>query len=550
MIAYTFLIAAVTLCHQGYALPLEVTNQYGESENLTDYLTWMRNYGYLQKDSSDSLLRVVDIEGGIRRMQLYGNIPQTGQFDAATIALTKKPRCGVPDPAGVSSETGDALGGALEKRYAHTGGKWEKTMLSFRILNSAGSGKISSTASNDAIRRAFKVWSDATPLKFEEKTGGFADIYLKFGREYHGDPYPFDGVGFTLAHAYPPMSGFGDLDGDVHFDDAEPFAEVTDQYSRDIDLFIVALHEIGHALGLAHSSVEGALMLPYYQPPDVTMASYTLPYDDQVGIQLLYGGPEAPPAADPTTKKPSNPGAPPVTPGKPEIGACNSLSFRAIGYIRGELFAFKGDRYWRIRTPKTLLTKVEGDETKFFWYNLPNDIDAAYERYHDQRIVFFKGNNYWEYDGLNAVTGFPKTIKELDARLPSNVDAVLTYNEYLKTYFFKGNQVWRFDEGTQTVDEGWPYEIDLVFPGIPADLGAAFRYKDGIPIFVKGSQYYMYNDLTRAVDPGYPKAFGEDFLGCEPGKLEGGGGSGAATRTPTLLGVVLGTLLMVLNQFL
>ena len=96
-----------------------------------------------------------------------------------------------------------------------------------RILNSAGSGLISRSKSNDAIRQAFKIWSDITPLVFEEKTEGFADIYLKFGAGYHGDQYPFDGFSGTLAHAYPPMSGFGDLDGDVHFDDAEPYTDGT-----------------------------------------------------------------------------------------------------------------------------------------------------------------------------------------------------------------------------------------------------------------------------------------------------------------------------------
>ncbi len=84
---------------------------------------------------------------------------------------------------------------------------------------------ITAQESRNAIRRAFKVWSDVTPLVFEELDTGAADIYLKFGPGYHGDPYPFDGRGGTLAHAYPPMSGFGDLDGDVHFDDHELYTD-------------------------------------------------------------------------------------------------------------------------------------------------------------------------------------------------------------------------------------------------------------------------------------------------------------------------------------
>ena len=73
------------------------------------------------------------------------------------------------------------------------------------------------------MREAFKLWSDVVPLRFFEVTAGYADIYISFGTYSHGDLFAFDGPGGTLAHAYPPMSGFDDLDGDVHFDDSETF---------------------------------------------------------------------------------------------------------------------------------------------------------------------------------------------------------------------------------------------------------------------------------------------------------------------------------------
>ena len=76
----------------------------------------------------------MDVDAAVRRMQLYGNIPQTGVFDQATTRLMDTPRCGVPDPVGVSETSRDALGGVLakKKRYAHTGGVWEKLTLSYR----------------------------------------------------------------------------------------------------------------------------------------------------------------------------------------------------------------------------------------------------------------------------------------------------------------------------------------------------------------------------------------------------------------------------------
>ena len=53
-----------------------------------------------------------------------------------------------------------------------------------------------------------------------------------------------------------------------------------------VDLFMVAAHEFGHALGLAHSSNTEALMYPWYQE---YVPGYKLPYDDVAGIQSLYG---------------------------------------------------------------------------------------------------------------------------------------------------------------------------------------------------------------------------------------------------------------------
>lgn len=89
--------------------------------------------------------------------------------------------------------------------------------------------------------------------------------------------YPFDGEGGVLAHAFAPS------DGRLHFDEEETFTDLSEQGTN---LLHVAVHEIGHNLGLRHSSVRDAVMYPAYlgYKPDLKLHS-----DDISGIQSLYG---------------------------------------------------------------------------------------------------------------------------------------------------------------------------------------------------------------------------------------------------------------------
>ena len=74
------------------------------------------------------------------------------------------------------------------------------------------------------------------------------------------------------------------LSGDVHFDDDEVF---TIGSKEGKSLLWVAVHEIGHSIGLEHSDVREAIMFPYYRGNGGK--DFELTSDDKLGAQSLYG---------------------------------------------------------------------------------------------------------------------------------------------------------------------------------------------------------------------------------------------------------------------
>lgn len=145
------------------------------------------------------------------------------------------------------------------------------------------------------IERAFAAWAAVANITFVE----VVDNGLAFNADgATGDirisGHLFDGPGGTLAHGYyPPVNGVSAA-GDIHFDTKETWK--IGFGGSGFDVFQVAAHEIGHALGLDHSNISGALMYPYYSEAFVGPQA-----DDIAGIQSIYGAPRAPAVPEPSS---------------------------------------------------------------------------------------------------------------------------------------------------------------------------------------------------------------------------------------------------------
>ncbi|MBD0272213.1 MAG: matrixin family metalloprotease [Acetobacteraceae bacterium] len=204
------------------------------------------------------------LRAGLKRFQRFNGLPQTGELDQPTLDLMARPRCGFPD-----AEIGE---------FSLQGSKWPKTNLTYAFQNF--SPDLTPAQIRGAVQQAFALWAAVTPLTFTEVgINNSPDITISFGGGDHGCGFPFDGAGGVLAHAFYPGTS---LSGDTHFDELETWS--VNLPPSGVDLVTVAAHEFGHALGLAHSSVNTALMAPFYGGPHRHLDD-----DDRSGIQALYG---------------------------------------------------------------------------------------------------------------------------------------------------------------------------------------------------------------------------------------------------------------------
>jgi hypothetical protein len=163
--------------------------------------------------------------------------------------------------------------------------KWNHTDLTYFFDN--GTADIFDNYERHIVIQAMQVWSEVCSITFTEASNADeADIVIKWTTGNHGDSHPFITGDKVLAHGIMPSnSGNGNgVFGDLHFDDEENWTrDVRNDESQPIDLFSIALHELGHCLGLYHSTDGNDVMYAFY-----SKSKRTLTTADIKKIQALY----------------------------------------------------------------------------------------------------------------------------------------------------------------------------------------------------------------------------------------------------------------------
>jgi hypothetical protein len=182
------------------------------------------------------------------------------------------------------------LEGEIGVTWVPTGDKWPVGSIPVPIQIYANTGDVANEST--AVQNAMATWTAAACSYFQYTYAG--------GAACLADTY--DGTncvlwvpgtsGSTLAtsHWWYDLAN-NILETDIKFYDGHLWSTTTPPTSNDIES--VALHELGHSLGLDHTPISAAVM--YYQITTGTMKR-SLHSDDLNGVCALYPGPPIAPS--------------------------------------------------------------------------------------------------------------------------------------------------------------------------------------------------------------------------------------------------------------
>jgi peptidoglycan hydrolase-like protein with peptidoglycan-binding domain len=244
-----------------HKVSLKKGDQSQEVKALKDIL---KSYDYLQQSLPTNESFDDATEKALKSFQKDRGLPENGVADEGTLNEVWKPQCHYSKPSSKVS-------------FVKWGWKWENKNISYTIENHPPDVEIA----DDAIDFALETWGSITSLNFTPADGKAANMQFYFAEL----PGRLPG---EVARTYPPKTlptGERNIQIFFQYPKSPVWTDRDDVANNEgTNLNAIALHEVGHAIGLKHSDpVTQAIMYSMSSNNEISL----LP-DDLAGAKELY----------------------------------------------------------------------------------------------------------------------------------------------------------------------------------------------------------------------------------------------------------------------
>lgn len=225
-----------------------------------------------------------ELEEGVSAYQKFMGLPVTGRVDERTLELMKTPRCGHPENEFAALDPDD-------KWALFNGVKWNKSTVTYRLGASTDGNGLTTSSMQTALDAVLGIWQGVTNLTLSRITSGTPDTEVRWwkrGTPPSGASWIAGGnqVDFGLSTALGTAWGQTRLGLNTE----QVWASTLTPGKFDIQTTL--LHEVGHTLGLDHSSMQLGVFPNGTQAvmhPSQSSGSRTLPQpDDLQAVSALY----------------------------------------------------------------------------------------------------------------------------------------------------------------------------------------------------------------------------------------------------------------------